>query len=483
MSATLDPNFLEALALVPAAAWDRWFGGDGSAPPPASPAVARTLVTTFPIPPARGHAAVCLFEAQVGAAAGVLQQAVLRRWAGAAPAGATILHEAVEADGTVRWSLTSAWADEGLRAWLREALSAGASIRSDDWEWVAAPERVTTGRDMTGESRQLTGRRHDVVLLSDVAVAIAYRQLARGSSAELDLLRHLERVPGVRVAPTLLGSAIIRSPKGERTASALLEDIDPDADTVASVLVHRLRRALEGDPSLQAVALDDVRAVGVATRELHAALGRPFDRGVIAGAIPAVIGDVEVWVARAWSTLSGASLAYRRGNHQSAALVAALDALPGKLQQFGAAAERAPGLIHRIHGNLRLDNVLMSPPRRLSVVEFDGDPTLPDGERVMPQSPWRDVARLLVSIAESAAQAAVDAGGDEKALEIAWLWEREARKAYLEGYGSGGGALHALLAIFELEFAARLLTDGAGDPGPATVVAAHTLERLSRSIV
>jgi predicted trehalose synthase len=125
----------------------------------------------------------------------------------------------------------------------------------------------------------------------------------------------------------------------------------------------------------------------------------------------------------------------------------------------------------------------MSPPRRLSVVEFDGDPTLPDGERVMPQSPWRDVARLLVSIAESAAQAAVDAGGDEKALEIAWLWEREARKAYLEGYGSGGGALHALLAIFELEFAARLLTDGAGEPGPATVVAAHTLERLSRSIV
>ncbi len=482
MSATLDPNFLEALALVPAHAWDRWFGGERIAQS-AAPASTRVLVTTFPFPPARGHAALCLFETSLGPTETLLQQAALRRWAGPAPVGARVLYESVDGDGAVLWSLASAWADEGLRDWLREALSAGASIRSDDWEWVAAPERSTSGRSMTGASRQLADRQHDVVLLGDSAVAIAYRRLTRGASAELELLRHLERVPGVRVAPVLFGSAIIRSPSGERTASAILEDIDPDAATVASVLVHRLRRSLEGDPSLQAVALDDVRAVGVATRELHAALGRPFDRGVIAGAIPADIGDVEVWVARAWSTLSAASLAYRHGEHQRTALLDALDVLPGKLQQFGAAAERSPGLIHRIHGNLRLHNVLMSPPRSLCVVEFDGDPALPDRERVMPQSPWRDVARMLVSIAESAAMAAVDAGGDEKALEIAWLWEREARKACLEGYGTGGGALHALLAIFELEFASRLLHDGTRGSTTATVVAAHTLERLSRSIV
>ena len=149
---------------------------------------------------------------------------------------------------------------------------------------------------------------------------------------------------------------------------------------------------------------------------------------------------------------------------------------------FRSAADAAPGLVHRIHGNLRLDTVLMSPPRRLSVVEFDGDAYLSDAERVAPQSPWRDVACLLVSLAESAAEAAGLAGGDEKAFEIAWLWEREARKACLEGYGTGGGALHALLAIAEMEFAARNLLE-AVDRDSSTVVASHTLQRLTRTIV
>ena len=436
------------------------------------------------MPPSRGHAAFCLFESGAGPNQGMLHQAALRRWAGSAPEDASVLHEHRDIDGTVVWSLASAWSDDVLRSWLREALSAGASIRADDWEWVAAPERAMTTRSIAGECRPLAGRRHDIVLIGSGAVAIAYRRLTRGAAPELDLLRHLERVPGVRVAPMLLGYAIIRSPTGERTASAAFEEIDPEAATVTSVVVSRLRRALEGDPSLQAVALDDIRAVGVATSELHSALGRPFDEGMIAGAVPATLDDVEVWVARAWLALSAATFACRHLNIERPALLTALQLLPGKLQQFGAAAERSPGLIQRTHGNLQLDNVLIIPPRALSIVEFDGDSALADRERVMPQSPWRDVARMLVSIAESAATAAAQVGGDEKALAIAWLWEREARKAYLEGYGSGGGALHALLAIFELEFASRLLQRSLTASSPTDgLVAAHTLERLSRSIV
>ena len=483
MTIALDPTFLVALAAVPALAWSRWFGNLTRSPSPSPTTPAHTLVATFPLPPARGHAAICLFETAVGPESGMLHQAVLRRWAGAAPDGADVLHEEIGADGLVIWTLGSAWADDGLRTWLREALLAGASIRDDGWEWLASPEQAVGTRDASGSSRPIGGRRHDVVFFAPGAIGVCYRRLTRGASPELDLLRHLERVPGERVAPTLLGSAIIRSPNGERTASCILEDIVPNTDTVEVVLIGRLSRALMGDPSLQAVALDDVRAVGVTTRELHSALGRPFDLGILAGAIPATTLDVEAWVARAWSALSNASLAYGRSAEPLSTLIAAMRILPGKLQQFGAAAELDPGLIHRVHGNHRLDNVLMEPPRNLSVVEFDGDAFLSDRERVLPQSPWRDVARLLVSIAEAAAQAACDNGGDEKALEIAWLWEREARKAYLEGYGSGGGALHALLAIFELEFASRLLLDSLTSDGCQRLVATHTLERLSRSIV
>ena len=117
-------------------------------------------------------------------------------------------------------------------------------------------------------------------------------------------------------------------------------------------------------------------------------------------------------------------------------------------------------------------------------MEFDGDAALPDSERASPQSPWRDVARLLVSLAQAAAEAAHRAGGDPSAYDIAWLWEREARKACLEGYGPGSGALHALLAMFELEFASQLLLDAiAGADRSALVVASHTLQRLTRTIV
>jgi len=482
VAAALDPGFLAAIAAVPAEAWSRWFC-DRTHPIDEPMAPQRTLVATFPLPGAIGHAALCVLETTAGAGVGTLHQAALRRWPGAAPSGAEVLHQESGPDELPLWTLASAWADEDLCAWLREALVAGASIRNEGWEWLAAPERSAAGRTNGRSSSQIGRRRHDVVLFEPGAVAIVYRRMTRGGQPELDMIRHLERVPGVGLAPSLIGSAIIRAPSGQRTASALMEDIADDSATVRSVLVARLRRALDGDPSLQAVALDDVRAVGVATRELHAALGRPFDQGVLAGALAATTGDVGSWVAHAWRSLANATAAFKASSLSNPALESALRTLAGKLQQFGAAAENAPGLVHRIHGSLRLDTVLMSPPRVLRIVEFDGDAFLPDAERLSPQSPLRDVARLLVSIAEAAAEAARQAGGDEKAFEIAWLWEREARKACLEGYGTGGGALHALLAIFELEYASQLLLDALWNHGTPVEVPSHTLQRLSHTIV
>jgi len=478
----LDPSFLAAIAAVPADAWSQWFC-DRTHPLDEPLAPQRTLVAAFPLPDALGHAALCVLETTAGAGTGTLHQAAIRRWPGAAPAGAEVLHQEPGADQVPRWTLASAWADEDLRAWLREALVAGASIRIEGWEWLAAPERSAASRMVHTSSSLVDGRRHDVVLFQPGAVAIVYRRMTRGEQPELDIIRHLERVPGVRIAPGLLGSAIIRAPNGQRTASALMEDIAEDSATMRAVLVAKLHRALDGDPSLQAVALDDVRAVGVATRELHAALGRPFEQGVLVGAVAASIRDVGSWVAHAWRSLANATAAYTASSTSDPALASALETLPGKLQQFSAAAELGPGLVHRIHGSLRLDTVLMSPPRLLRIVEFDGDAFLPDAERLLPQSPLRDVARLLVSIAEAAAEAAREAGGDEKAFEIAWLWEREARKACLEGYGTGGGALHALLAIFELEYASQLLLDALWNHGTPVEVPSHTLQRLSRTIV
>ena len=181
---TLDPSFLTALAQVPPAAWSAWFAdraitGSDTAP------VQRTLQTAIPLPGGAGHAALCVFEAApAGAGAtAALAQAALRRWPGAPPADARILHEHRDEVGTLHWTLASAWADPDLRAWLREALAAGAVLRADGWEWAAVPERASVIRSGAGGSRQLSARRHDIVLFEAGAVAIMYRRLTAGGPA------------------------------------------------------------------------------------------------------------------------------------------------------------------------------------------------------------------------------------------------------------------------------------------------------------
>ncbi len=478
----LDARLFAALASVPADAWERWFGLGVD---PAGARLTQTLVAAFAIPASTGHAAICVFECGHGTATPTLRQAALRRWAGPPPPGAQVLHEERAGNDQVLWTLASAWADAPLRTWLREALSAGASLRADEWEWQATPERPAVSRSTDGSSEQSDGWRHDVVRFPPGAMAVVYRTLTNGAQQELDLLRHLERVPGRRVAPTMLGSAIIRSPDGQTSASAILEDVDPDASSVRSIVVEHLRRWLGGDPTRHAAALDDMRAVGLIARELHAALGRPFDNGVLLGAQAATVGDVEVWVARAWRALTAATLALRTASVADAGrLSPALDLLPGKLERFAEVAKSAPGLTQRTHGELRLGTIMQSPARQLTVVGFDGDPLLPETDRLAPHSPWRDVARLLLSIADAAAEAARLAGGDASAVERAWDWEREARKACLEGYGTGGGEMHALRAIFEVDFAAQSLLDAVSHGKPDDMaVASHTLQRLSRTIV
>ena len=240
----LDARLFAALASVPAEAWERWFGvREGPAGAPAT----HTLVATFAIPASAGHAAICVFESGRGTPNATLRQAALRRWAGPPPSGTQVLHQERDAHDRVLWTLGSAWADAALRSWLREALSAGASLRADEWEWLATPERPAVSRTTDGSSHQLDGWRHDVVRFPPGAMAVVYRSMTSGAQQELDLLRHLERVPGRRLAPTVLGSAIVRAPDGHVSASAILEDVDPDASTVRSIVVEHVRRGLDGD--------------------------------------------------------------------------------------------------------------------------------------------------------------------------------------------------------------------------------------------
>nr|WP_255622213.1 phosphotransferase [Tessaracoccus sp. OS52] len=94
----------------------------------------------------------------------------------------------------------------------------------------------------------------------------------------------------------------------------------------------------------------------------------------------------------------------------------------------------------RIHGDCHLGQVLLT-RGEWRYVDFEGEPLKTIEERQQPDIAWRDVAGMLRSFDYAAASTGAD-GGD---------WLREARTAFLAGYGASGGIEERLLRALELD--------------------------------
>src|SRR5262249_19574601 len=104
------------------------------------------------------------------------------------------------------------------------------------------------------------------------------------------------------------------------------------------------------------------------------------------------------------------------------------------------------GLEVRIHGDYHLGQVLRAPDGQLLIIDCEGEPTRPLGERREKASPLRDVAGMLRSFAYAAATLAVEHAARLKPplreLRSA-RWERDVRQAFLDGYlASSAGAVN-----------------------------------------
>jgi maltokinase len=112
--------------------------------------------------------------------------------------------------------------------------------------------------------------------------------------------------------------------------------------------------------------------------------------------------------------------------------------------------------VQRIHGDLHLGQVLRTPNRWL-LVDFEGEPAAPLAERVVAQSPLRDVAGMLRSFDYAAATELRNCGHPDRngSREIAGRWLAGTRDAFLRGYANAAavdlGAHANLLAAYELD--------------------------------
>jgi maltokinase len=110
--------------------------------------------------------------------------------------------------------------------------------------------------------------------------------------------------------------------------------------------------------------------------------------------------------------------------------------------------------VQQIHGDLHLGQTLRS-TRGWKIVDFEGEPAKELSERILPDSPWRDVAGMLRSldyaprVVERTWSDGLDDGADQRAYRAS-EWSERNRAAFLAAYA--GRELtadeHTLLAAY-----------------------------------
>lgn len=230
-------------------------------------------------------------------------------------------------------------------------------------------------------------------------------------------------------------------------------------------------RDLLGEPHLLAPEeaggdfAGEAERLGVMTAELHGALADVFGRRAP---------DVAAWA-------DGVEREVRRvASHLDAAGVEAAGLVVERLRAVG-----DPGVATRVHGDYHLGQVLRT-DRGWHVIDFEGEPSAPLGERRAFSSPLRDVAGMLRSFHYAAAVALRESDGG--AERLAEAWEARNRQAFLDGYlpvaeragllPGDAGAWNVVLAAFELGKAAYEVSYELGHRPEWVAIPLHGLRRL-----
>ena len=273
------------------------------------------------------------------------------------------------------------------------------------------------------------------VVFGEQAILKAYRRLEAGESVELELLRFLA-THGFEHTPRLLGWYRYAGPEATATLGIL------QAFAAGARDGWELALTSFADP---APFLAQLERLGEVTARMHAVLAGDADdpafRPEPPGTEAARHSEADARAVLAGLAPDGPAESVR---------ARAGEVLERLRSQHGVGIG---GRLIRQHGDYHLGQVLWADDDWL-VLDFEGEPARPLGERRRKTSPLRDVAGMLRSFAYAAetARARGDAppGG----------WEQDARAAFLRGYDSAidpallpapGEARASLLAAYELE--------------------------------
>jgi trehalose synthase-fused probable maltokinase len=320
-----------------------------------------------------------------------------------------------------------------------------------------------------GERRLGVEQSNTSVVIGDRLILKLYRLLEDGINPEVEVSAFLTAA-GFHQAPALVGSVTYRATAGDAadgvSALAMLQELVPAAsDGWAWAL------ACLADHGGAGAFTAGAARIGEITAAMHAALAsRPEQRGFevrIAGA-----GDETAWRASAGRQLE---LALESLDGPDRARLEAL--APDLRLRIGALEAAGQGRVSRVHGDYHLGQLLRRHDGDFSVIDFEGEPARPLGERRLPGSPLRDVAGMLRSFDYAARTAARYGGGTIVAADA---WAAGARAAFLGAYGPLTPGEVAALAVFELEKACYEVRYEANNRPDWTWLPLDALERLAR---
>jgi maltokinase len=346
----------------------------------------------------------------------------------------------LEADG---WTVYDALADPAHGRELLHRMRGGSELSLEEgtlrFRWA---ESAGAGLGGTVDVRPVgVEQSNSSVVFGESLILKAFRRLEPGVNPELELLRFLSSRGFEHIAP-LAGWYEVEARRLDATLGILQEYLQGARDG--------WELALDGLASEPEGLLDSLRALGVVTGELHAALGSdPSDPAFCPDqpsteALSLLVADVDEQIERIFVDLPDIpAVAPILGRGQD---------VRERLQALTHIA--AGGKVIRTHGDFHLGQTMLS-QRGWVILDFEGEPARPLPERRLKRSPLRDVAGMLRSFSYAVAGAELLRGGSPPPD-----WEARARESFLEGYNEtvdhqllppGQQAADTLLSVFELE--------------------------------
>lgn len=340
---------------------------------------------------------------------------------------------------------------------------------------------VVEGADLPHDAMDslvLTGEQSNTSLaFGDQALLKAFRRLAPGTNPDIEVHAALAGTDCPFVAPLMgwIEGSWSDPVSGEPTTGSL------------AMMQEFLVTATDG----WKLALTSVADL-FAERDLHAEevggdfAGESFRLGQATASVHAALR--EVLPTATWGADELAAAASAMGRRLDAAVTevpAAAGLADGLRTAFDALTTlEHPVPVQRVHGDLHLGQVLRTSVN-WKLIDFEGEPEKPVAERVVLDTPLRDVAGMLRSFDYVALHTLLAEHADDTQLAYrAGEWAERNRTAYLDGYTHGSDVDPAttavLLRAYETDKAVYELLYEAHNRPTWTVIPLTALERLSQ---